>query len=261
MFLFCSFLSAAVACITHIPHLLMMQGSFSFCSLHGGAAQVDHCLFVFFCCFQFFGSCAVQPIHCSFFMPHSALFFISAAIVSLLTDARFIVIFCHLHPLTHLLFWFSLTNWCKHHYCVFAIIALWPMIIDQCSPLLTKVDCCVFVICKLAWILLFHISLADFFPGWPMQIVCSCCCFLCLHPHFPISPQHIEILLLPFLPCAAVQVLLFFLLCGTANGTWVIRWKRRERFKKERRARGWKQEFLTTSQSVVIDIMVSMSYY
>jgi len=128
-------------------------------------------LFVCFsCCLLFFGSCAVEPNQHSFCLPNSAFFFHFCQICSPLTnerfivvlsDARFIVIFCHLHRLAQLLFCFFITNCHKPLFC-FAIVALWPMIIVH-HPLLCF--CCLQTCMNID----FYIFTGWIFPDWPMQ--------------------------------------------------------------------------------------------
>jgi len=162
-----------------------------------------------------------------FFHASLTIFFISAAIVSPLTNARFIVVFCHLLPLAELLFCFSLTNCFKLYCCGFAIIALWPTIIDYCSPcqlrlivvFLSFVSLCeyqfsifLWLTFSLAWLtyarfIVVFLPLAQLFA----LVVASCTWTLPFQFHLNILRFFVDF----SATCAALHVLLFFLPCCT----------------------------------------------
>jgi len=153
------------------PVASMMQSSFFLLSFSPGINDTrfvlplqlacwyctDCLLFVCFSChLHFLAHCAVEPTQVLFSCLTQYSFFISATLVPLLPDARFIVVFCCLHLLFLSDQLLQASLFCFCHCC--------PSASNYCS-----LSPHVFVICKLLWILPFHIFPGWHFPGWPMQ--------------------------------------------------------------------------------------------
>jgi len=127
LFLFCSFLFSSL-CIAHTAHVYFSPGindkkvPFSCYHFSPGIEDARYilpvaaCMLVlhrlivvclFFLLFaNFFGSCVIEPTQRSFYLPNSAFLFHlchncspDTRFIVVLTNARFIVVLCHLHPL------------------------------------------------------------------------------------------------------------------------------------------------------------------